>query len=311
MEMFILYAGIEEGDQKWPDRGSLALQRIAGSNVLCHVINQLRDVQAEKVVLVVDKDGPAISAWIAEAEPGIDIGVIEVAAGATPLQALAACRENFGSGPLLVALGSHIVQGDYETLCESTADLTLFTKPQFAADTPPEDEPQALSQWAGICYFRHAADLRTALDDAPADATVSLESFLNELQKRNLIVDVRPATLCLDAGTSEGLLFANARLLGLGYGSEDAIERSYIEDFTVIPPVFLHESAVIENAVVGPFTNVEAGAKISGSVIRNSLVGGESTVENVVLDGALIGCRAKVHASGAALIVAEGEIVAL
>jgi hypothetical protein len=50
----------------------------------------------------------------------------------------------------------------------------------------------------------------------------------------------------------EGLLFANARLLGLGYGSEDAVERSYVEDFTVIPPVFLHETAEIENSVVGP-----------------------------------------------------------
>ena len=117
--------------------------------------------------------------------------------------------------------------------------------------------------------------------------------------------------MCLVTRTAEDLLFTNARLLGLGYGTEDAIERSYTEDFTVLQPVFLHDTAVIENAVVGPFVNVEAGAKIRDSVVRDSLIGQETTIEDVVLDGSLIGARAHLKASGQALFVEDDEELSL
>jgi glucose-1-phosphate thymidylyltransferase len=69
--------------------------------------------------------------------------------------------------------------------------------------------------------------------------------------------------------------------------------------------VFLHETAVIEYSVIGPFTNVEAGARISSSVVRNTLLGRDSAVENVVLDGSIIGSHARVEGAGVALIVEE------
>jgi hypothetical protein len=62
-----------------------------------------------------------------------------------------------------------------------------------------------------------------------------------------------PTQLWLETHTPEALLHANQRLLGLGYGvTPDAIERSYAEDFTVLPPVFIDEEAYVEAAVIGP-----------------------------------------------------------
>jgi glucose-1-phosphate thymidylyltransferase len=307
VRIIILYAGLEDREQNWPDHCSLALQRLAGSNVLGHILNQLRDLISDEITLIVERDADAISDWAAQNLPGLDIDFVTAIPGIVPLQALAACRRCFDQEPLLLVLGSHIVEAEFKDLYKATAGVTLFIKP--VEDTAAHDPAQERFSWAGACYFRHGAVLGDALDRALPAGQANLAGCLTDLYNSDLAVDLRPATLSLDAGTIDGLLFANARLLGLGYGSDDAIERSYVEDFTVIPPVFLHETAEIENSVVGPFTNVEAGARISSSVVRNSLLGRDSAVHNVVLDGSIIGPRARLESAGAALIVEEGTEV--
>lgn len=310
VKLIILYAGLEAVEQAWPDKQSLALQNLAGSNVLGHVLNQLRDTRAAELIVVADSDAAAIAAWLAQQMPALKAEVVQAAPGATSLHALAALRDSLDGQSLLIALGSAIVEAQYEDLAQSKDHVTFYTRPQQLA-ARGQETAQDGSDWAGIAYFRSGADLRAALDDAPRGAMSSLGAFLSHLQDSSLTVAGRPATLALDARTIDGLLFANARLLGLGYGSEDAIERSYVEDFTVIPPVFLHETAVIENAVIGPFTNVEAGARISGSIVRNTLLGQESAVKNVVLDASIIGRRATVTSSGSTLLVGEDQDIAL
>lgn len=299
MNCCILFAGVEDEGQVWPDKHSLPLQRMAGSNVLGHVLGQLWDAQPDQVVVVVERDGAAITAWFEEEIPHIEVEVITVPPGSKPLAALAACREYGNKDPLLVALGSHVTEADYKDLQQRTAAVTLFTKPQ-------QD-----NAWAGACYFRRGADCFDSLENTLQAGSADFAAFLDDLRQSGLPLEKQPATMCLETRTAEDLLFTNARLLGLGYGTEDAIERSYMEDFTVLPPVFLHETAVIENAVVGPFVNVEAGAIIRGSVVRNSLIGWESTIEDVVLDGSLIGARACVKASGQTLFVEDDEEITL
>jgi glucose-1-phosphate thymidylyltransferase len=158
-----------------------------------------------------------------------------------------------------------------------------------------------------VCYFRRGTECFTALDELLQAGGEDFAAFWEILQHGDLLLEKKAATMCLETRTAADLLFTNARLLGLGYGTEDAIERSYMEDFTVLPPVFLHDTAVIENAVIGPFVNVEAGANIRDSIIRNSLIGRESTIEDVVLDGSLIGANVRIKASGHALVVEDGS----
>jgi glucose-1-phosphate thymidylyltransferase len=289
----ILYAGVEDREQIWPDKRSLPLQRVAGSNVLGHVLNQIWDAKPEQVIVVVERDEEAIAAWFEEQIPHIHAKVIAALPGSKPLHALALCRDYCDKEPMLVALGSHITEADYKHLDRFDADATHFVRPR------QEDI------WAGVSYFRRGTDCFSALDEAQMAGNLDFAGFLEYLQLGDLYVEKQPARMCLETRTAEDLLFTNARLLGLGYGTADAIERSYMEDFTLLPPVFLHESAVIENAVIGPYVNVEAGAIIRDSVVRNSLIGRESAVTEVVLDGSIIGANAQVKASGQSLFVED------
>jgi glucose-1-phosphate thymidylyltransferase len=114
-----------------------------------------------------------------------------------------------------------------------------------------------------------------------------------------------------DAGTPNAILRTNKRLLALGYASQDALERSYSEGFTVIPPVYLHPTADIEASVIGPFASIDADVKILNAVVRNSIIDPGAQIEDCILDNALLGEKARVSGRGKALFVGDDSTVEL
>jgi glucose-1-phosphate thymidylyltransferase len=120
-----------------------------------------------------------------------------------------------------------------------------------------------------------------------------------------------PVQQWADAGTPEAILHTNRRLLAAGFGSEDALERSYASGFTVIPPVYIHESADIEAAVIGPYASVEANVKIRNAIVRSSIVDPGALIKDCVLENALIGENAEVIGQGKSLFVGDDSSVVL
>ncbi len=308
MKVIIVYAGTEQRPQDLPGQRSLALRRLAGSNVIGHVLNQLGEIKVRQLTILVEADGGEIAGWLEDRLPEIDVTVVTAAPDSSILLALADYVQHMNDESLLLIRGNYVVEADYVELERSTADAICFTaaKQQTSTDIPPAEEDETTELTVCACYFRRGSDLKKVLEKADQVQATTFTSLLDSLKIDGFQIEEWQTTLCLDTRAAGDLIEANARLLGLGYGSEDAIERSYVEDFTVIPPVFIHESAYVENAVVGPFTNVEAGAEIRNSVVRNTLIGVQATVENAVLDGSVIGDRAHVSATGHA-ILAENE----
>ena len=62
----------------------------------------------------------------------------------------------------------------------------------------------------------------------------------------------------------------------------------------IVPPCYVAPDATIENAVVGPYVAVSSGAVIRNAVVRNSLVDAGAIVEDILLEGSLIGQEAHV-----------------
>jgi len=117
-----------------------------------------------------------------------------------------------------------------------------------------------------------------------------------------LDVTAFPAHFSFPVRTIAELQYANTRLLGLGYGSEDLVARSYAEEFMGLPPVFLHETAVVTHSIIGPYAHIGADAQIKSSIIRNSIIGAGAYIENCILDGAVIDENIKIIGEGQAII---------
>ena len=73
----------------------------------------------------------------------------------------------------------------------------------------------------------------------------------------------------------------------------------------VIEPCFIGENVTLTNSIVGPNVSIEQGATISGSVVKNSILRGNTRVQDCVMDNSMIGERAMI--TGTALDVSMSD----
>ena len=65
----------------------------------------------------------------------------------------------------------------------------------------------------------------------------------------------------------------------------------------------------MESSVIGPHTTVEAGCKILGSVIQNSIIEKGSQVEDALLNGSLIGQNTVVKGGSISINVGDDTVL--
>lgn len=229
-----------------------------------------------------------------------------------PFQFIRQSRDLWADGAVLLIAGDAVVDANLGGLDQAGADVVCLVRNSKVADGA-----EAQMTPAGVWWFRHGRLLDQAVRTANfAGQTENLRIDLAQrFRELGIAVATRPADMVepidLRLPAVERLLTLNHRLLGFGRGSEDAIDRSYGEDFTVITPVYIDATAIIDSAVIGPYTTIAPGAEIRGSVVRNSIIGPGAVVEDVVLDGAIIGAGAAVKGDTRSLLMAEGTVLAL
>jgi glucose-1-phosphate thymidylyltransferase len=60
-------------------------------------------------------------------------------------------------------------------------------------------------------------------------------------------------------------------------------------------PVSVAASAVVENCILGPHVSIAAGARLKNAVVRDSIVNENVRIEDVLLDGSVVGENAVVQ----------------
>ena len=113
----------------------------------------------------------------------------------------------------------------------------------------------------------------------------------------------------LDAGTPEALLETNRYLLENGHSnSQELSDRGSV---VINPPVFVHPTAELENCVIGPFASIGAGARVSSSIVRDSILEDEAQVCDVILESSLIGRRSQIQRRAGSINAGDNTVVSL
>lgn len=89
-----------------------------------------------------------------------------------------------------------------------------------------------------------------------------------------------------DCGKSETLLSTNRFLL------ETKGTNRKVDNNVIIDPVYISESAIVKNSVIGPFTTISENCVVEESIIRNSILSPNSRIEKSMLDNSIIGMNA-------------------
>jgi glucose-1-phosphate thymidylyltransferase len=306
------------------------LLNVAGDTIIGHLLNMMSPITTDEVYFVVGHKGDELEAWIRQNHPHLNAHFVLQEEALGQAHALWMCQDIMDEDELLVAFGDGIVDADYESISDTDADAVCLVQEvedprTFGVAVVADDgsitdfieKPKVMDHRmaiAGIYWFRHGRLLRQALEIVIREGRKTkgeyylVDAYQVLLEQGTRIV-AKPTIFWLDAGKPNYILSANARLLSLGYGSEDALERSYSEDFTVLPPVFIHESAKVIASVIGPYVNIEAGVTIQNSIVRNSIIDGGTTIEECILDGALIGENCRVVGQRSKLFIGDDSIL--
>jgi glucose-1-phosphate thymidylyltransferase len=162
---------------------------------------------------------------------------------------------------------------------------------------------------AGTYWFRDGAKLWQTLDQTlKSGRQTNGEYFLADtfqiMLERGDRIGVQPIRSIVDIGSPANRLAANRQILQRHAGCQPAPEAPD-DSVAIVPPVYIHASAVVENAVIGPFVTIGQDARIRGAVVADSIIDPGAVVANCVLRDSIIGQNAIVEGAAQALILGD------
>ena len=102
---------------------------------------------------------------------------------------------------------------------------------------------------------------------------------------------------------SDDVLKTNRYLLE--HGHDNTAEAYTHKNSVILPPVFIHPTATVENSVIGPHTAIGANCNIHSCIIRDSIIDDGSDVSNVIMEHSLIGREVNIHGQAGILNVGD------
>lgn len=286
------------------------LINVAGEPMLKFILDALAQVKIDEYIFVVGHLGDQIEEYIRK---NTDINARFVTQDEMVGQSHAVyLARDYIDGPGMILFADTLFEADLSVIEKTDADGIAFIKDvkdprrfgvvelddtgrvsRFVEKPTSMDNKQAV---IGFYYIRDTAAMLKAIEKQIAEQQMTKgEYFLTDTFQ--IMVDngatfrTHGVDVWLDCGKPETVLETNRYLLEHGHDTSAALIQKNV---AVIPPVYVHPSAKLENAVIGPHATISANCIISHSIITDSVIDVGAEVTNTLLNGSLVGRDAKV-----------------
>jgi glucose-1-phosphate thymidylyltransferase len=200
------------------------------------------------------------------------------------------------------------METDFSFLAQEQADGVAWVMPvedprRFGvAELGPDnwvtrfiEKPQSLDNnlvVVGCYYFKKSESLLAAIEDQmQRGIMLKGEYFLTDtitlMIESGAKVRTENIASWLDTGTIDATLETNRILLDRGAGN--ASEIGTLPQVQIVPPVFIHPSAEVSQAVIGPHVSIGPNCIIHQAVISDSIIEADTRIERAALTHSLIG----------------------
>ncbi len=284
------------------------LLEVAGKPIIGHIIERLLPAGPEEVCVVVGSSGEQIQSYLTANYPCHFSFVVQDDPKGLG-DAVYRARERFAGEPVLVMLGDTIVDADMTAFVggenliavKAVADPQRFGIVETRGDVvtrlveKPQSPPSDLAV-VGVYFFADSRVLFAALEQLIAAGEQTKGEFqltdaLQQLVRSGTRLVARRVEHWLDCGTPEALLATNRYLLARTSRYQPRAGA------LLVPPLYVHESARLENCIVGPNVSVGAGAVVRDAIVRDSIVNHGALVESALLEGSILGENSVVRGS--------------
>lgn len=284
------------------------LLQVAGKPIIGHIMDRLKDAGPEEVFVIVGREGDLIRDYLTK-NYSLALRFIEQEDPKGLGDAVFRAHKFFSktNEPVMILLGDTILDLDLKNLLgeDNLIGVKPVPNPQrfgvvelrnghIARITEKPLEPKSNLAVVGIYYFNESKPLFTALDKIITEnrktrGEYQLSDALELLIEDGVPIKAYPVEYWLDCGTPEALIQTNRYLL------QNNHYFSPREKCVILPPVYIEDSAVIENSVIGPFVSISEETEIKNSIIRDSIINRNGYIENALLESSILGENAIVR----------------
>jgi glucose-1-phosphate thymidylyltransferase len=304
------------------------IMQVAHNTVIGHILDRMAAVATDEVILVVGYKGEQIEAWVREHYSHLDLHFIYQDEALGQAHALWLCGDRLDGGEVVVSLGDIIIEADFERIPRGDlpagappADAVFMT---MAIDDPrhfgclttgPDgfidriiEKPQSGDYrlaLAGVYWFWDSRVLWQTLDQTlQSNRQTQGEYFLADtfqlMLERGDRIGAQAIRAIVDIGSPANRLAANRQLLSQGPG--ESVARDGV---TIIPPVYIDPSAVVERSVIGPYVTITGEARVTNAILRNSIIDPRAMVSNCILTDSIIGANARLVGQAQSFILGD------
>ncbi len=305
------------------------LLKVAGKPVLSYILDDLKSVGIEELVLIVGHLREEIEAWMAAEYPELRPHYVlqEVQDGTAGAVALA---EPFVDDEVLIVFADAVLEVDYglvRTLdpayggviwAKEVEDYQRFgvivTNGDGTMKTIVEKPSEPISRLAniGLYYIKNHELLFEGIHHTlnappgPSGEFYLTDAFQYMVDHGSKLLTA-PVEGWWDAGKPETLLETNQHLVETRRGGIH--ESVVVEDAEVVEPVRFEEGVVVHGGRVGPNVTLERGARVEGCELRDAVIGPHAVLRNARLSDSLVGAHAHVRDVTASLLVTDHSVV--
>jgi len=306
-----------------------ALIPLAGKTILSIIVDQLHEAGINDFIFIIGYLGDKIKDYVKAKYPDLNCHFVQQSERYGTGHAIDLTRELVGGDEVLIVLGDTIAEYDVREVMNSPHSMLGVKKVDdprnFGVAEIEEDGsisrvvekpsiPKSNMALVGVYKIKETEILFSCLEKIILTETKSYDEFnLTDALECMIQGGAKFQSLKVqnwfDCGKKETLLESNATLLKK-FGGNIAEKHSF-ENTIIIPPVSIAEGCDIKNSVIGPNVAIGEFASINHAIIKDSIIGAYSKLQEIVLNNSLIGSDAEVKGVNRSLNIGDNTAIDL
>jgi glucose-1-phosphate thymidylyltransferase len=309
MKAIIPVAGIGSRLRPHTHTQPKALVPVAGKPILGHIIDSLKEVGINEFIFVIGYLGDKIQSYVIEKYPELNKNFVVQAQKEGIGHAIWTAKDFINpNDQLLIVLGDTIFDvhlNEFVNLPYSAVGVKKVDDPRNFGVVETDEEgyitrlvekpiiPKSNMAMVGLYKIKEGKLLMDTLDNNIKNNLRTYNEFqltdalMNMVEKGTVIKSFKVEEW-YDCGKKEVLLATNAMLL-----SRQNLKNDYqFNNTIIIPPVSIAANCRIQNSIIGPNVSIGENTYVDHSILKNSIIGSFSQLEDVVLQDSLVGSDA-------------------
>ncbi len=306
-----------------------ALIPVAGKPILGFIIEELQSLGIDEFVFIIGYLGEKVKSYVQEKHPDIKMhfATQEVRKGLG--HAIHMAKDLIDPNEeVLIFLGDTIVEADLKTVLASDTSALGVKKVDdprnFGVASVKEDgtitqvieKPRfAKSNMAlvGVYKIKESKALFEALDKIISETShdkeeIHLADAIMVMIEQGIVFNSFRVNHWYDCGKVDILLATNRTLLEKNEIHSDPKD---FDNTVIINPVSIAKSAIVRNSIIGPNVSIGEGSEISHSVVQDSIIGSFARLDQIILNGSLIGSDASAKGLAQSLNIGDNTDIDL